>query len=90
MQHGNFGQKMAVAKYPDSYSNTSHIEIVNGVFWSRHQHEADHAKKHKKTIETFNWFSVLSHQNEADHAFFFNLSLRKTMNCSYKELCMIL
>ena len=39
MQHGKFGQKMAVAKYPASHGNASHIEI-SGL---RHQNEADHA-----------------------------------------------
>ena len=33
VQHGNFGQKMAVAKYPASHGNASHIETFNGVFW---------------------------------------------------------
>ena len=33
VQHGKFGQKMAVAKHPASRGNTSHIETFNGVFW---------------------------------------------------------
>ena len=33
VQHGKFGQKMAVAKYPASHGNASHIETFNGVFW---------------------------------------------------------
>ena len=32
MQLGKFGQKMAVAKYPASHGNASHIETLNGVF----------------------------------------------------------
>ena len=33
VQHGKFGQKMAVAKYPAFHGNVSHIETFNGVFW---------------------------------------------------------